>query len=269
MTAIPMIGDQYLQAICDALGDTSTGLSGSEIGRLLGQCGINDLLPDGTKRYRLYQALNARQHGDQCANNILAFVLAAMNPVRYVDHPDVFTQRKDRLNQVLAFVGYQITEDGKLRQVIEARTLTEAEQRAGRLRSELMRRNVHPDVIRFCRAELLGENYFHAVLEATKSVGDKVRDKTGLTSDGSSLVDEAFGLKTGPKLAFNTLRTESEMSEHVGLMNLMKAAFSMYRNPTAHAPKISWCMTEQDALDLLTLVSLIHRRLDQAVKTGK
>jgi len=59
------------------------------------------------------------------------------------------------------------------------------------------------------------------------------------------------------------------MSEHVGLMSLMKAAFSMYRNPTAHAPKISWCMTEQDALDLLTLVSLIHRRLDQAVKTGK
>jgi len=52
-------------------------------------------------------------------------------------------------------------------------------------------------------------------------------------------------------------------------MSLMKAAFSMYRNPTAHAPKISWCMTEQDALDLLTLVSLIHRRLDQAVKTGK
>jgi hypothetical protein len=36
-------------------------------------------------------------------------------------------------------------------------------------------------------------------------------------------------------------------------------------NPTAHSPRISWPMTEQDALDLLTLLSMLHRRLDQAV----
>jgi len=33
------------------------------------------------------------------------------------------------------------------------------------------------------------------------------------------------------------------------------------------APKISWPMGEQDALDLLSIVSFLHRRLDDAVLT--
>ena len=35
----------------------------------------------------------------------------------------------------------------------------------------------------------------------------------------------------------------------------------------AHNPKIHWQMTEQDALDVLTTISLVHRRLDSAVRT--
>ena len=110
----------------------------------------------------------------------------------------------------------------------------------------------------------------HAVLEAAKSVAQKIRDKTGLTSDGSQLVDEAFGKgkKAYPVLAFNSLATESEQSEHSGLMNLIKGFFGTFRNPTAHAPRFAWKIGEQDALDTMTLASLLHRRLDQAVKTG-
>lgn len=76
--------------------------------------------------------------------------------------------------------------------------------RAGRLRRALQERRVHPDVLRFCRAELLQDNYFHA---------------------------------------------------------------GTFRNTTAHAPKIHWPINEQDALDILTLASLLHRRLDGAVRT--
>ncbi|WP_373563413.1 TIGR02391 family protein [Pigmentiphaga litoralis] len=60
---------------------------------------------------------------------------------------------------------------------------------AGRLQG----RNVHPDVLRFCRAELLADNYFHAVQEAVKSVADKMRTRTGLTDDGAALVDRVLG----------------------------------------------------------------------------
>jgi uncharacterized protein (TIGR02391 family) len=132
-----------------------------------------------------------------------------------------------------------------------------------------MERKVHGDVLRFCRAELVADNYFHAVFEATKSIAEKLREKTGLNSDGALLVDEALGLgKAGiPRLAFNRLQTESEKSEHTGLMNLIKGVFGAFRNTTAHAPRIHWQVTEQDALDVLTTLSLVHRRLDSAVRT--
>lgn len=37
------------------------------------------------------------------------------------------------------------------------------------------------------------------------------------------------------------------------------------RNPQAHDLRSKWTMTEQDALDVLGTLSLIHRRLDAAV----
>ena len=48
-----------------------------------------------------------------------------------------------------------------------------------------------------------------------------------------------------------------------------KAFFGTFRNPIAHALKISWNMTEPDALDLLTMASFIHRRLDNAARTPR
>ena len=47
-------------------------------------------------------------------------------------------------------------------------------------------------------------------------------------------------------------------------MNLLKGLYGTIRNPLAHNPKIEWDMTEQDALDILTMISLVHRKLDQA-----
>jgi uncharacterized protein (TIGR02391 family) len=68
-----------------------------------------------------------------------------------------------------------------------------------------------------------------------------------------------------PRIAFNGLRTHSHRSKQTGLVNLFKGVYETFRNPTAHSPRSSWPMTEQDALDLLTLLSMLHRRLDQAV----
>ncbi|WP_022853963.1 TIGR02391 family protein [Thermodesulfatator atlanticus] len=266
MAEVPKFDEAVLRKICDILGDTYTGLTGSEIGQLLQNCGIDDPFPGETKRRRLFEALSRRQKQDRCGNNVVAFIYAAMNPVRYVGNRELFEERRSLLNEVFAFAGYTLGEDGKLRKIEKAHTLSEAQERASRLRKELIARKVHPDVLRFCRAELLQDNYFHAVFEAAKSVADKIREKTGLTSDGAKLVDEAFGGKK-PLLAFNTLQTETERSEHTGLMNLMKGLFGVFRNTTAHAPKIKWSISEQDALDMLTLTSLIHRRLDQAVLT--
>lgn len=269
MAAIPSIHDPTLQALCDVLGATGTGLTGSEIGRHLAECGIADPIPHMTKRHRLFEALKTRQAQDCCANNVLRFVVHVMNPVRHIGNRDYFEREREKINMVLAFSGLSLAENGQLAQTRTASTLTEAEIRASTLRKALVDRKVHPDVIAFCRSELLADNYFHAVFEATKSVADKLRRRTSVTSDGAILVDEALALgKAGyPRLAFNSLSNDSEKSEHSGLMNLIKGIFGAFRNTTAHTPRVHWPVSEQDALDILTTLSLVHRRLDSAVRT--
>jgi uncharacterized protein (TIGR02391 family) len=262
MAAISPFELNVLERICDVLADTGSGLTGTEIGRLLKNLQVADPLPEMTKRRRLYEALRLRQEQDRCWNLVIAFIQNSMDPVRHTGAPGRFETKREELNQILAFVGYELTDHGKIQICTPVQTLTEAQRRANRLRADLEKRGVHSDVLKACRIELLQENYFHVVLEATKSIAQKLRDRTGLNSDGSELADAALALgKHGiPLLAFNTLQTESERSEQNGILNLIKGLFGTFRNPTAHAPKISWNMTEPDALDLLTMASFIHRR---------
>ncbi len=48
---------------------------------------------------------------------------------------------------------------------------------------------------------------------------------------------------------------------------LLKGCFTAVRNPLAHEPKLLW-QGEDDAADYLTLISLLHRKLDACVLTG-
>ena len=264
---VPELPLPVLEQLCNVLADTSTGLTGSEIGRYLRDCGIPDPDPTTTKRIRLYNALRQKQAADRCGNNVIAFVQSAFSPVRHTESHKHFEHKRTEINKVLMFVGLEFTEAGQTKQVQRANNLREAALRADRLRHLLRERGVHQDVLTFCREELLVENYFHAVLEATKSVAEKIRRKTGLVRDGSELVDDAFSFKGRvPHLALNSLTSESEQGEQRGFMNLLKGLFGTFRNPTAHAPKITWRIGEQDALDILSLVSLAHRRIDDAVE---
>ena len=266
MAAVPSFDLGVLERICEVLAATSTGFTGSEIGKFLSRLDIDDPMPGMTKRVRLFEALRQRQERDRCGNLVVAFIQESMKPVRHTGSPGWFDSTRAELSKILAFAGYELTEAGTVVIRAPVETLTEAQRREHRLRADLEKRGVHTDVLRSCRAELLQENYFHVVLEATKSIAQKLRDRTGLASDGAELADAALALgKHGmPFLAFNTLQTESEISEQNGLLNLIKGLFGTFRNPTAHALKISWNMTEPDALDILTMASFIHRRLDGA-----
>lgn len=268
---VPSFSESHLRSICDFLGETRGGLSNTEIDERLSECGIEDaqrVVPVSTlkpsKRERLFRALSARQRQDRCGNHVGRFLEAALNPVRYVRSEEVLEYRRDHVNQILAFSGLSISESGKLVPVPPVKTLGEARARASRLRAELGRRGVHPDVLRFCKAELLERNCFHAVLEASKSLSDKLQKKTGLSSDGAKLVDASLAVDSGA-LAINRLETETERSEQVGLASLIKGMFSAFRNRVAHEPRIDWGMNEEDALDILSLISLLHRKLDLAV----
>jgi hypothetical protein len=83
-----------------------------------------------------------------------------------------FDREREKLNAVLAFNGLNLGEYGKLRLRKAAETLGRAEVAATVLRKALIERKVHPDVLKFCRAELVADNCFQAGFEATKSVAD-------------------------------------------------------------------------------------------------
>lgn len=261
----PILEPHLLESICVTIADTSVGLKGSEIGKILADSGINDVDPNNTKWKRLYNAFIDSQNKKQCSNHVLKFIQNALQPVRYIGKEEVFNDRKNEVNKRLSFIGFELTDSGKYKKVDKTNTISEAEQRANKLKYKLETRNTHNRIFLYCNAELLVENYFHTVFEATKSIADRLRDLTGLNIDGNVLVDTAFSTDN-PLLKINSLSNQSDRSEHIGLINMIKGVFGLIRNPTAHAPKIKFSINEEEALDILTTISYIHKRLDKSLK---
>lgn len=265
MENIEKFNAQQLEAACKVLADTQLGLTGSEIGYILSDCRLQDIEPQMTKWRRLFNALAEAQNKHQVGNHLLMFITRALNPVSYSMDKDKFNWRKNELNVVLSFSGFQVGDDGKVRRVAKETTLKGALARANALKAALEDRKAHVEIFKYCQAELLNDNYFHAVLEAIKGVAERIRVLSGLGTDGAELVNTVFSVKL-PILAINSLKTETEISEQKGFSNILVGLFGTVRNPTAHSPKIVWPMSELDALDIFSLVSFIHRKLDGAIK---
>ena len=262
---IPNFDPQRLEAICRVLADTESGLTGSQIGYLLQDCRVEDVTPNMTKWKRLFNAFIEFQNKHHVGNHVVIFIKRSMNPASYTERQTDFKVRQDRLNVVLAFCGMRVSDDGQVCRVSHATTLDEATRRANRLRSSLTQRDVHKDVLEFCNAELLQKNYFHAVFEAMKSITAKLRRMTGTSKDGADLVHHSFGMKFGsPALAISALDTDTLRGEQRGFVSLLKGLYGTIRNPLAHDPKVEWEVNEQDALDILTMISLVHRKIDKA-----
>lgn len=253
-----------IEGISDILGDTDKGLTGSEIHHFLLQAQIDDIDSLNTKRKRLFNAFANFQNRKGCSNNILNFITLALNPVRYVSDQFEFERQRKLVNQKLAFVGYQLNKNGKFSEVEKASIISDVEIKVSNLKQEIERRKGHPEILKYCKAELLVNNYFHSVFEANKGLFQRIRDLSGCTKDGNQLIEEVFS--SNPILIINNFQNNSEKNEHTGFCNILKGLCGMFRNTSAHEPKISWDIEEQDALDILGLISYCHRRLDKAQK---
>jgi uncharacterized protein (TIGR02391 family) len=257
-----------VESVCEVLGDTDTGLTGTEISRLLAALGVKDIDPHNNKRHQLTNALLVKQQQDQAGNCIVRFVAEAMSPGLHFKNPTRRQNLQDGLNERLLLMGLKVRDDGKVAKASQtAATVDAAVRIAGRLKTELVRRGTHPEVIRYCEEELVRRSIFHAVFEAAKGLAARLRQLSGSTLDGSELVNHCFGAKGGtPVVRINAYVTKSEDSEHRGFANLLHGIFGTFRNPPAHAPRATqeWTITEADALDLFSMLSYLHRRLDGA-----
>ena len=172
------------EAISKVLADTLEGLTRRGINHLLRNCDIPNPTPEMTKWKRLHNAFVAFRNEHQAYNHIIVLVHRAIDPARFFSEPNVFRSRRDHLKPVLAFCGYTLGEDGKLRRADAARTITETLKRAYRLHSALIQRTDHGEMLKCCNAELLEQNHFHAIFEAMKSITAKLRTLFELSGDG-------------------------------------------------------------------------------------
>lgn len=263
MDIIPPLSNAQIESLARNLGDW---LTGSDITRLFSERDLNDESGHSTKWKRLYWVFQQTQRDFHCSNRVLDFIEAVMSPARYVGDRYTFDDRRSQINAILSFSGLALGESGKFSRDSVSRTLSEAESRLHTLRLKLKGRQIHPEVVKYCRAELLTDNYFHAVFEACKGLMQRIRNESGVEKDGMQLIDSVFVVDR-PLLAFNSLTTESERSEYKGFAQLLKGCHGAVRNPLAHEPKILWD-GEEDAVDYLTLVSMLHRKLDKCFRTS-
>lgn len=262
MSAFPSFPEGQVEALAKLLGDCG---SGTDITRVLQDRGLQDDSGESTKWRRLYAIFLKSQRQHKCANQVVDFIGAFLIPARFVGRSTEFEQRRGELNAILAFSGLEYGPDGKFRHREAAQTLDEAERRLRTIQAKFRDRRMHAEVLKYCRTELLQDNYFHAVFEAAKGLAQRIRIMSTVQADGAALIDRVFSIDR-PILAFNTLQTETERSEHKGFATLLKGCFSAVRNPLAHEPKILW-EGEDDAADYLSLISLLHRKLDDCVPT--
>lgn len=262
-TSVEPFPEGQVDALAKVLGDCSKG---DEIDRLFSSLGITDNSGQSTKWRRIYWVIINSQRKNNCANEALQIIANLLLPSRFAGRSADFEKYRAELNAVLLFAGLEYTEGGKFRRVEASKTLSEAERRAKTIKAKFQGRRMHAEVFKYCSSELMQKNYFHAVFEASKGLAQRIRDLSGIALDGPALVDKVFSIEH-PILAFNALQTETEKSEHKGFAALLKGCFGAVRNPLAHQPKLMW-EGEDDAADYLTLISLLHRKLDDCFKTN-
>ncbi|WP_311389214.1 TIGR02391 family protein [Corynebacterium haemomassiliense] len=263
---IPAFGSGSVEEISRAIGAL---FSGSQLTQIFVDCRLDKHDPGtgATKWKRIASVLDKQQASQGDGRPVIRFISTAMQPDRLLGASGNVANCKDRLNTVLAISGFRVLNDGRIGKVKKASTLEEALQRSRQLRGRLEKRGAHAEVLRQCRPELLEEDYYEAVFEAIKGLGDRLRKLGGKDEDGRPLVQSLLGGKS-PKLPINDGGSVTKRNEQVGIALFAEGLFAAFRNPAAHEPRLEWDLTEQDALDVLGVVSLVHRRLDLAEQYG-
>lgn len=100
----------------------------------------------------------------------------------------------------------------------------------------------------------------NAILDAIHYLGDVLRAKTGLQSDGTALVGQSLGGKA-PKLRLNRLQTESEQSVQAGVEQLLRGLYQAVRNPRSHERTDD---TQADADALIVFIDYLLRLIGHA-----
>lgn len=258
-----------IENISKKLGEVITGY---EITQLLSRLDFfdhdthNQRRDLSTKWRRLAHSISHEYKIKKTEKPLIQVIEEIMHPVRFTSEESVETwqQIKKDINISLSLYGFELGDNGKVSIVQASKTHSEAINRYKHLVEKLEASNVHKQALKFCKPELLKENYFHAIHEASKSTLHRIQALTFSNLDGTKLIEKAFS-QSNPAVILkgNHLSTLTEKSEYNALKHLLLTINYFYRNPTSHTPKIYDPKVEQDAVIALLMISQAHFLLDK------
>lgn len=129
---------------------------------------------------------------------------------------------------------------------------------------EFLKRNFHAEIVKHSQKLFVQGNYFHAVFESAKAYNKDVKGKSQSDKDGQPLMLNVWGCDNGV-LKVTECESQTDRDYQDGIKFISGGLMSAIRNPTAHEPAITWPITKQDCLDILSLISFLYRQLDKAV----
>ena len=260
MTLINKFDAQSIETISRIIGSIMTG---STITKMLEQLNIEDNSNQSTKWRRLDFVMRESQTTYGCGNKILEIIKYVFHPTSsWFSDNNEYKSSINEINKCISFYGYEVQEDGNIHLIKSSKTRTQANERYDLLKSKLIERNIHPQILEFCTQDIVNEDYFSIIFEASKSVYDRIRKMTGINLDGNRLIYTCFDLKY-PIIVFNSLKTDTEKNLYSGLKNILLSIAQIGRNPKAHTPKIYSYDSLDNCLDILNLISFSHKMLDQ------
>ena len=249
-----------LEHIARIVGERYTG---SEISELFRKAGFPEVRHDGSTKWRfVYASLERLQTEKYGIHNVVRVIQKLCDPQEYFGQAEYHKAIIENVNEVLSFYGLEV--DSETGKIARMRSIKPSLRK---LRSEAEEifdsRHLHQEVRKHARLLFTEGKHFHAVFECCKAFDKLVQEKSHIKEHGSRLMRTALSLQ-GP-LKINTQRTLTERNEQDGVKHLCTGLMRAIRNPEAHEPELDWPLTRQDALDVLSLVSFLWRRVDSSI----
>ncbi|MGF1952524.1 TIGR02391 family protein [Lactococcus lactis] len=260
-----IINNQDVESISRILGDNY--LTGSKIGRMLYFLKLPDPFPKNTKWKRIEYAILEVSSRTQTTKVLFDVIEYVANPSNFINDSNAWDTFLLRINSVLIAKGYQLEDDSKIHRTEATSSYSDLQKRLETLESRIKALELHSEVTKYCTKELIQKDYFHAVFESCKGLFDRIRLISDLTTDGGTLINQAFNINKQPLIMIqgNPLRTIDEKNQYYGLVNSIKTCLYLYRNHQAHVPRIFDDLSLNDAIRGLMSISLAHELLDHCV----
>ena len=156
--------------------------------------------------------------------------------------------------------GYKFTRDQftslKKKLIIDRQVKSKANEKA------FDERKFHKAVIFVSKSLFVDGHYSQSIFEACKLLNKRVQEKSKLDEDGKALMLKAFS-QNKPVIKLSNGSSRSDADEQEGFMHIFAGVMQGIRNPKGHE-----LIIQKDrirALEYLSLVSLLFRRLDESV----